>query len=71
MAGAAGLSDDALELVDLLLGTAEGSELDIMLVPEVVGGEEGRRESRRTLFFASFLARLSRLLRRSSITRRS
>lgn len=31
VAGAAGLGDDALELVDLLLGTAESTELDIFV----------------------------------------
>ena len=40
MAGAAGLGDDALELVDLLLGAAEGAELQAMLVLE--GDGEGR-----------------------------
>lgn len=33
----AGLSNDALELVDLGLGTAEGTELRCELVPYIVG----------------------------------
>lgn len=34
VAGATGLGDDALELVNLLLGAAEGTELDVLLVTE-------------------------------------
>lgn len=32
MAGTTGLSDDTLELVDLLLGTTEGTELQVLLI---------------------------------------
>lgn len=32
MAGTTGLGDDALELVNLLLGTTEGAELEVMLI---------------------------------------
>jgi hypothetical protein len=32
VAGTTGLGDDALELVDLLLGTTEGAELEMMLI---------------------------------------
>lgn len=32
MAGTTGLSNDTLELVDLLLGTTEGTELECLLV---------------------------------------
>lgn len=32
MAGTTGLSDDTLELVDLLLGTTEGTELRVLLI---------------------------------------
>ena len=72
MTGAAGLGDDALELVDLLLGTTESSELgkeDSLVKIEQAGGVD--RGYLLTRFFASFLARLSLLLRSNSITRRS
>ena len=32
MAGTTGLGDDTLELVDLLLGTTEGTELDMLSI---------------------------------------
>lgn len=67
--GTAGLGDDALELVDLRLGAAESSELGRTVSDVSTGLEiEGVKH---TLFLASLRARLSLLLRRSSMTRRS
>ena len=85
MAGSARLGDDALELVDLRLGTAESTELDhsmlvyclffssfLALDGSVIEGRgDARKGGRLTLFLASLRARLSRLLRSNSITRRS
>lgn len=68
--GTAGLGDDALELVDLRLGAAESSELGEG-VSDVCRGGWRRRGVKHTLFLASLRARLSLLLRRSSMTRRS
>lgn len=39
MAGTTGLSDDTLELVDLLLGTTEGTELRMLLILILFGVE--------------------------------
>jgi hypothetical protein len=64
---AASLGDDALELVDLLLGTAEGTELLSCVSLDMVLCVSGRR----TLFLASLRARLSLLFRSNSMTRRS
>lgn len=70
-----GLGDDALELVDLSLGTAEGTELGAELlvfpVAREIGVAVGCVALRRTLFLASLRARLSLLFRSSSMTRRS
>lgn len=68
-----GLGDDTLELVDLLLGTAESTELWVVLAFAVARqiGMIGIEMQGHTLFLASLRARLSLLFRRSSITRRS
>lgn len=65
----AGLSDDALELVNLGLGTTEGTELQCELV--LISWGECGVWVRRTLFLASLRARLSLELRSNSMTRRS
>ena len=65
--GTAGLGDDTLELVDLLLGTAESTELLLVSMRVCAWTVVGRH----TLFLASLRARLSLEFRRSSMTRRS
>lgn len=74
LSGTAGLGDDALELVNLGLGTAESSELRGGFVSFWRRGRERGWDVggwMLTRFFASLRARLSRLLRSSSMTRRS
>lgn len=66
VAGSSGLGDHTLELINLRLGTSESTEL--LQLSET---HRGREQIAHTLFFASLRARLSLLLRRSSITRRS
>lgn len=73
MTDTAGLGDDALELVDLLLGTAESTELEREVsISYVEHGNQmisKRKGGVRTLFLASLRARLSLELRSNSITR--
>lgn len=67
-----GLGDDALQLIDLLLGTAKGTELFRGRIRVSLGCAcPARMENAHTLFLASLRARLSLELRSNSMTRRS
>jgi hypothetical protein len=66
VSGTAGLSNDSLELVDLLLSTTESTELSHSQYFHLYPIPPGRK---RTLFLASLRARLSALLRSNSMTR--
>lgn len=67
--GTAGLGDDALEFVDLLLGTDEGTELRNRSQQDDLVAAAVERLVMHTLFLASLRARLSLELRSNSITR--
>jgi hypothetical protein len=60
------LSNNALQLIDLRLGTTESTELSSQLAVQTP-----LLRSQHTRFFANLRARLSLLFRRSSMTRRS
>lgn len=76
MTSTPGLSNDTLQLINLPLRTSERPKLDEPQMSVVYSFDWGRNPMGeemcpRTRFFASFLARLSLLFLKSSMTRRS